>query len=243
MIILYGFGAGFSLPEISPLVTKTEVQLKMAGLAYRKDKAMPPASPKGQLPFIDDAGARVADSTFIRAHIEGKYGFDFDAPLNLQARAQAWAFERMIEHHVYWALVGARWVDDTNFAKGPAHFFDGAPDHMREKLREDAQFRVAENYLLSGLGRHAPEEDVDLAVRSLFALSVQLGDKRYLFSDTPCGTDATAFGAIAGILTPFFESALRQQAEKFENLTAYVDRMMLQYYPEFSWAPLQQEAA
>ncbi|MEN3351433.1 MAG: hypothetical protein V7632_5068, partial [Bradyrhizobium sp.] len=26
------------------------------------------------------------------------------------------------------------------------------------------------------------------------------------------------------------------------NLTAYVDRMMLQYYPEFAWAPLQQAA-
>ena len=52
MITLYGFGAGFGLPEISPFVTKTEVQLKMAGLAYRKEKAMPPASPKGQLPFI-----------------------------------------------------------------------------------------------------------------------------------------------------------------------------------------------
>ena len=57
------------------------------------------------------------------------------------------------------------------------------PEHMREKLREDAQFRVAENYLLSGLGRHAPDEDVDLAVRSLFALSVQLGDKPYLMGD------------------------------------------------------------
>ena len=95
-----------------------------------------------------------------------------------------------------------------NFAKGPAHFFDGAPEHLREKMREDAQFRVAENYLLSGLGRHAPDEDVDLAVRSLFALSVQLGDKPYLLGDTPCGTDATAFGALAGILTPFFEFAV-----------------------------------
>ena len=64
------------------------------------------------------------------------------------------AFERMIEHHVYWALVGARWVDADNFAKGPSHFFDSAPLHLREKMREDAQFRVAENYLLSGLGRH-----------------------------------------------------------------------------------------
>ena len=227
MITLYGFGAGFGLPEISPFVTKTEVQLKMAGLAYRKEKAKPPASPKGQLPYIVDEAETIANSTFIRAHLEAKYGFDFDAPLSLQARAQAWAFERMIEHHVYWALVGARWVDADNFAKGPAHFFDSAPAHLREKMREDAQFRVAENYLLSGLGRHAPEEDVDLAVRSLFALSVQLGDKPFLMGETPCGMDATAFGALAGILTPFFKSPLRQRTEQFANLTAYVDRMML----------------
>ena len=212
MIVLYGFGAGFGLPEKSPFVTKTEVQLKMAGLAYRKDRAMPPASPKGQLPYIVDEAETIADSTFIRAHLEGKYGFDFDAPLSLQQRAQAWAFERMIEHHVYWALIGARWVD-------------------------------AENYLLSGLGRHAPDEDIDLAMRSLFALSVQLGDKRYLMGEEPCGTDATAFGALAGILTPFFDSSLRERAEKFDNLTAYVERMMRQYYPEFAWKRVQEAEA
>jgi glutathione S-transferase len=242
MITLFGFGAGFGLPEISPFVTKTEVQLKMAGLAYRKQRAMPPASPKGQLPYIDDEGRSIADSTFIRAYIERTYGFDFDAGLDQPQRAQAWAFERMIEHHAYWGLVGARWVDPDNFAKGPAHFFDGAPEHRREKLREDAQFRVAENYLLSGLGRHAPDEDVDLAVRSLYALSLQLADKPYLMGDKPCGTDATAFAILAGTLTPFFESKLRSRAEGFENLTAYVDRMMGQYYPEFAWTSERQAA-
>ena len=242
MITLYGFGPGFGLPEISPFVTKTEVQLKMAGLAYRKQRAMPPASPKGQLPYIGDDGQNTADSTFIRAHIERKYGFDFDLGLDRPERAQAWAFERMIESHVYWALVGARWVDPENFARGPAHFFDGAPEDRREKLREDAQFRVAENYLLSGLGRHAPDDDVDLALRSLLALSVQLGDKPYLMGEKPCGTDATAFGVLAGILTPFFASKLRTRAEEFENLAAYVERMMQQYYPDFAWKE-QREAA
>jgi glutathione S-transferase len=243
MITLFGFGAGFGLPEISPFVTKTEIQLKMAGLAYRKERAMPPASPKGQLPYIEDEGERIADSTFIRAHIERKYGFDFDAGLDRDARAQAWAFERMIEHHVYWALVGARWVDPENFAKGPAHFFDGAPEDRREQLRENAQFRVAENYLLSGLGRHAPDEDVALAMRSILALSVQLGDKPYLMADRPVGVDATAFGALAGILTPFFASRLRAEVEKFDNLTAYVERMMRNYYPEFTWSPVRESQA
>jgi len=242
MITLFGFGPGFGLPEISPFVTKTEVQLKMAGLAYRKERAMPPASPKGQLPFIDDAGEVVADSTFIRAHIERKYGFDFDAGLDQKSRAQAWAFERMIEHHVYWALVGARWVEPENFAKGPAHFFDGAPDDRREKLREDAQFRVAENYLLSGLGRHAPDDDIDLALRSIFALSVQLSDKPYLMGEKHCGVDATAFGALGGVLTPFFASKLRSEVETFGNLTAYVDRMMRQYFPDFAWAKVREAA-
>jgi glutathione S-transferase len=242
MITLFGLGAGFGLPEISPFVTKTEVQLKMAGLPYRKQRAMPPSSPKGQLPFIDDTGAVIADSTFIRAHIERRYGFDFDDGLDLQARAQAWAFERMIEHHLYFALVGARWVDPVNFAKGPSHFFDGAPDDKRDRLREDAQFRVAENYLISGLGRHAPDEDLDLAARSLRALSVQLGEQTYLLGDKPCSTDATAFAVLAGILTPFFDSELRRRTERFDNLVGYVDRMMAQYYPEFAWGR-QAEAA
>jgi glutathione S-transferase len=242
MITLFGGGPGFGLPEISPFVTKTEVQLKMAGLAYRKQRAMPPSSPKGQLPYIEDDGVMIADSTFIRAHIERKYGFDFDDGLDVQARAQGWAFERMIEHHVYFGLVGARWIDPVNFAKGPSHFFDGAPEDKRERLREDAQFRIAENYLISGLGRHAPDGDVDLVVRSLRALSVQLGEQPYLLGDRPCGTDATAFAVLAGILSPYFESELRRRAESFGNLVAYADRMMAQYYPEFGWVR-QVEAA
>ena len=95
---------------------------------------------------------------------------------------------------------------------------------------------------MSGLGRHAPDDDVELAARSLLALSVQLGDKPYLMGEKPCGTDATAFGALAGILTPFFDSRLRTRAEEFENLTAYVERMMQQYYPDFAWKE-QLEAA
>jgi len=74
----------------------------MAGLAYRKEKAMPPASPKGAAALYRRTRAEsIADSTFIRPHIEANTVFDFDAP-SISAACAGWAFERMIEHHLYW---------------------------------------------------------------------------------------------------------------------------------------------
>src|SRR5205823_1488916 len=78
MITLYTFGPAFGLPDPSPFVTKAEILLKMAALPYRTDSTGFRKAPKGKLPYIDDDGERVADSTFIRLHIEKKYGFDFD---------------------------------------------------------------------------------------------------------------------------------------------------------------------
>ncbi len=120
MIILYGAGEGFGLPEISPYVTKTEVQLRVAGLRYRKERAAPNISPKGQLPFINDEGDLVGDSTFIRAHIERKYDIDLDEGLSPRRRAEGWAIERMLENHFGWVMAYTRWIMPENFSKGPA---------------------------------------------------------------------------------------------------------------------------
>jgi len=234
-ITVYGGGGGFGLPEVSPYVTKTEVQLKMAGVPYRKEQAMPDTSPKGQLPYIDDGGERIADSTFIRAHVERKYGVDLDEGLDAAQRAQAWAVERMIENHFNWASGYARWMLPENFEKGPAHFFDHVPESVRETLRKEMHGRVAVTMRAVGLGRHTPDEIVRLGERSLSALSTMMGEEPYLFGAKPCGADATAFAGLAGLLTPFFDSPLQRRARRFANLTAYVDRMMWQYYPEHPW--------
>lgn len=231
MITLYGAGEGFGLPEISPYVTKTEVQLKMAGLAYVKTSVRPDQSPKGQLPFIDANGVRVADSTFIRGYVERTYGVDFDEGLDATQRAQAWAIERMMENHFGWILINARWLDPENFAKGPSHFFDGAPGAVRQMVLED----VRRNVRAVGIGRHSDPEIVALAVRSLAAVSAMLGNKPYLFGARPCGADATVFAMLAGILTPYFTGEIRRRAEGFGNLVAYVDRLMARFYPAFEW--------
>ncbi|MEJ2624779.1 MAG: glutathione S-transferase family protein [Pseudolabrys sp.] len=234
-ITLFVFGPFFGLPEASPFCTKTEVQLKMAGLPYRKETATPEDSPKGQLPFIEDEGERIADSHFIRAHIERKYGVDLDEGLDAAARAQAWAVERMLENHFNWAANYARWIIPANFDIGPAHFFNHVPEPMRDKVRDEVRGRVANRLFEVGMARHTPDEIVDLGDRSLAALSALLGDKSYLMGERPSGVDATMFAMLAAILTPFFDSGLRRRAESYPNLVAYTDRLMKQYYPEHVW--------
>lgn len=230
MLTLYGFGPAFDLPDPSPFVMKTEIQLKMAGVPYRFERAAPQAAPKGKIPFIQVGAHRVGDSTFIRAHIEKHHRFDFDAGLCTHERAQAWAIERMLEDHLYFAIVQHRWLDDENWHRGPSHFFDGAP----EGVAEDARRRVRENLHGHGISRHLHEETADLAERSLAALSVILGDKPYVMGEEPSGVDATAAAMVAAALTPFFTGELRRRAEKFANLTAYRDRMFARYYPGFA---------
>lgn len=242
MITLYGFGPGFGLPEISPYVTKTEIQLMLAGLAYRRATAAPTDSPKGQLPFIEDDGETIADSTFIRAHLEAKYGVDLDAGLGGLDRAKAWAIERMVENHLGYASGYARWILPENFAKGPAQFVNAAPEAARPALRAEMLGRVTDAFRAQGVGRHAPDEVVELGARSLVALEQFLGDKLYLMGERPTGSDAIVFAHLAGLLTPFFDSPLRRRAERFETLTAYVDRMMARFYPNHPWAGVSEEA-
>jgi glutathione S-transferase len=229
MLIFYGFGSAFGLPDPSPFVMKSEVQLKMAGVSYRFERAAPPTAPKGKIPFIKVGAHRVGDSTFIRAHIEKAHGFDFDKQLNAQQKAHAWAIERMLEDHLYFAILQARWLDDENWAKGPSHFFDGAPEGVAASSRE----RVRQTLHGHGLGRHRDDEIAELGGRSIDALATLLGGNDYLFGDTPCGADATAFAFAAAVLTPFFDTPLRRRAEAHPNLAAYCERMMRRYYPEF----------
>lgn len=243
-IVFYATGAGFGMPETSPFVIKTEVQLKMAGLAYRKAFTIPPQAPRGKMPYIEDDGQVVTDSTLIRAHLEHKYRLDLDDGLDAHQRAQSWAIERMVEDHLYWAMVWFRWIDPDNFAKGPAaRFTSKVAEAERAAVREAMQARKTNELHAHGLGRHTPEQIAELGARSLDALAVLLGEQPYLFGENPCAADAITFGVIASILTPFFESPLRRAAEAHPNLVAYAARMMQRYYPEHAWGSAQAPVA
>jgi glutathione S-transferase len=171
MITLYTFGRYFGLPDGSPFVIKAMLLLKFAGLAYREDRGGYGRAPKGKLPYINDDGLTVADSTFIRFHIEKKYGFDFDAGLTPEQKAVAWAAEKMCEEHFYFALVATRWLDHANFAKGPAQFFKTVPMPLRPIVQRLVARKVEKMLNLQGFGRHTRAERDALAMADVNALA------------------------------------------------------------------------
>jgi len=230
MTTLYTFGPYFGLPDASPFVIKVMLLLKFAGTKYSEDRSGFRKAPKGKLPYIDDDGLIVADSTFIRFYIEKKYGFDFDTGLTPEQKAAAWAIEKMCEEHLYWALVATRWLDDANFAKGQAQFFKAVPMPLRPIVQGLIRRKVEKTLKLQGFGRHMPAEQDELAIADINALATLIGDKAFLMGDQPCGADATVFAFVASFLAPVFETPIRTAAERHANLIGYRDRILRRYF-------------
>jgi len=238
MITLYTFGPAFGLPDPSPFVMKAQMLLKLAGLPYQENTRGFLRAPKGKLPFIEDDGTIVADSTLIRLHLEQKHGIDFDRALGTRDRGIAWATEKMLEDHLYWVMVYWRWMKDDNFERGPANFFKRAPALIRPLAKWKVRRKVRHTLHAHGIGRHTETEMTAMSDRTFEALSRVLGENRYLMGDKSCGADATAFAFIAGALCKVFESPAHAKARALPNLNAYCDRMMSEFYPEMGTLPI-----
>lgn len=236
-ITLYRFGTFFGTPDSSPFVIKTMMLLRLAGLVYRDVQGNPMRAPRKLLPYIEDNGVVVSDSTFIRRHIERKYAIDFDAALTAGQKAAAWAAERMCEDHLYFAMLDLRWLDKANFAKGVGTMFGFLPLPLRPVAKALLRRMNGKRLVGHGMGRYSKTEIADLAIRDIDALAVLLGDKPYLMGEKPCGADATIFGFVTAFLTPPLETPIRTAAVGHANLVAYCDRVMGAYFPEIGRQP------
>lgn len=236
MIALHVYGPDLGLPDPSPFVAKAHMLLRMAGLAYEPVRSDPRKAPKHKLPVIVDDGETIADSTFIRLHIEKKYGFDFDTGLNDEQKAVAWSVEKLCEDHLYWIAMYERWIDDDNFKAGPARFFNILPMPMRPVVRAMVRKQVRQSLQAHGMGRHSREEMQVLGDRAIASIATILGDKPCFMGDTPCGADATIYAFLSAGACPVFQSHLRRAIEAQANLTDYIDRMTAKYFPELTKA-------
>ena len=231
MIKVHQFAPAFGLPNASPFCMKLETYLRMAGLPYELvNDGNVMKAPKGKLPYIEDEGARVADTHFIIEHLKRRYGDALDAGLTPRQRAEGVAFQRLFEENLYWAVVHTRWIDEAGWALTREAFFGALPWPLRAIVPSLARRGLRTELRGHGMGRHSPDEIHAIAARDLQAVADFLGDQPYLLGPQPSSFDATAYAFLANILWAPLDSPIRRRAQALPVLEAYCRRMRARYY-------------
>jgi glutathione S-transferase len=230
MITLFQGPAAFGLPNLSPFCIKVELYMKMAGLPYKTAIGDPRKAPKGKIPWIDDDGVIVADSSFIFDHFRKKYGDKLDAPLGQAHRVIALTARRMIEEHLYFALLHMRWGDEEIFAQTRKVIEPLIPAPLRgivmRKIRKDTLGKLPHQ----GLGRHKPAEIYELAKQDIDALASLLGNDPYFFGTQPTSFDCTAWAFLASIHATPGKTPMQEHLRAQKNLVDYIGRIGKQYF-------------
>lgn len=232
---LYGWGPLFGCPSPSPFVMKADMQLQMLGVDFDYALADLQSVPKQKAPYVMDDGQLIQDTNFIRAHFEAKAGRQLDDALTSDQRASGWGLERMAEGHLRSAILSERWLNDDNFDKGPVLFFMGVPEEARKQVCDQVRADIAGMMQGEGFGRHSQEERMQLAAWDVAAIAAQLGDRAFLFGDTPTVADAGVGGMIISAETDFFDTPLTQIVRQHDNLVAYIDRLKQRFFAVDRW--------
>jgi glutathione S-transferase len=233
MLKLNVFGPFFGLPDGSPFCIKGLMLMKMSGLPFETAKMNFRKAPKGKAPYLQDGDTLIADSHFLMRHLETARGADFSGGYSAAELAKGWAVARMMEEHFYFLSMNVRWMNDENFWKGPYQFFADAPGLIRPLIARIVRKKVRKTHDLQGLGRHTPEERLELAKGDLNAIEAILGRGKYLLGDKVSGADATAAAFVWAGGCKYFDSPIGDYIRTRPILMAYITRIRDTYFPGF----------
>jgi glutathione S-transferase len=242
-IKLFQFPRMFRIPNVSPFCCKLETWLRIAGIPYEVvDTPDPRRGPKGKLPFIEDAGVRIADTSLIVDHLVKTRGIDPDARLDASQRVIALLVQRTLEEHYAFVLAYTHILRDDGWRHTRTRF-DSVPVIVRPVVRRIVRRRVKNMLWTQGVLRHSHENIIASALRDWRAVLSVMSDGPFFFGDEPTGADAIVFGALAtSVLTPI-ESPIRDFLSSQHACVAYAERMRTRFFPELATAPWQEAAA
>lgn len=226
MLILQSIGPAFGEASASAYCLKAMCLLEMSGLEWRPDFTVNVQdAPRGKLPVLVDGDVLVPDSSDIATYLTDTHGCDFMPRLTPVQKAQTHAISRTMEEHVILAITYDRWVLDDIWPHLKKAIFAGVPDHMRDQIADPIREGVKVSMVSQGIGRLSPEDVVNRVAKDFDALEVLLGDKPFLFGDTPTYADASAAPFLISILCAPVETLLHKHVKARGKLLSYVDRV------------------
>ena len=214
----------------SPFGLKADALLAMSGLDYERVFSDVRKAPLKKFPVLKDGDALIADSSRIAAHLRKAYGFDPDAHLSPAERADALAYQRLVEEHLYYIGMYFRWIEEPVAIR--EGYFDELPRPMRNIVFSLVLRQVRRDLHGQGLGRHDRATLIEFARADFDALATRLGGNRYFMGDRISGIDATMLGALENAVSVDLDGPYREAVCAHDNLIAYCDRLRTEIFPD-----------
>jgi glutathione S-transferase len=230
-IKLFQFPRMFDIPNLSPFCCKLETWLRIAGIPYQVVETPDPRKgPKGKLPFIEDDGVRIADTSIIVDHLAWTRGVDPDAGLDASQRAVALLVQRTLEEHYAFVLAYTHLVREQGVRHTRARF-DALPAVVGPLVARLVRGRVKKLLWYQGILRHSDEEIMESARRDWRAI-LTLMSGPFFFGKQPTSLDAVVFATLAtSVLTPI-ESPIRDFLRSQPACVEYAEMMRGRFFPE-----------
>jgi len=229
---LYQPARAFGLPNPSAFCVKLETYLRMAEIPYETALGDPRQAPKGKVPWIEDDGQILGDSSLIIDYLKQRHGDPLDGRLTPREQAQGHAIQKMVEENLYFVSSYTKWVEDEGFAIYSAELFAGMPEEQLAYIPEMVRKRAVEKLEAQGIARHTGPEVYTLGVKDVAAFAELLGEGPYLFGDAPTSFDASAFGVIGNLKDGPFASPVRDRIRNTDNVAGYIDQIRRQYFSD-----------
>jgi glutathione S-transferase len=210
--------------------------LEMSGADWQPEISIDVSvQPLGKLPVLRDGNRLIPDSSNIEDYLT-KQGANFYEGLSEVETSEAHALVRMVEYSLVLGVVHDRWLDENVWPVMRDIFFAEAPEDVREMVAAPAQESVRAGLMSQGIARFSAKDRLTRLKRDLAVLESKLGDKPYLFGDTPSGADAAIAPVLDMILQLPAHTDLRAAAKAVPAFAPYVARVRGTIYPGGSMA-------
>lgn len=231
MIEVYQYIPAWGLPCISPYVSKLVYYLKMGNMPFEMKaqdlSRLATDAPYGKLPYINDNGTKVADSSHIINYLKTTYGDTLDKDATAAEKADMVAWNRLIDEHLYWAaVIQSRWREDPNWEIYIPFIVGGAKvEPPLRQVLDGFRAMIVGEFQGQGMGRMPDQVVYERGRADIDAISDFLGAKPFFMGEKPRSIDANVCAILKHIMYVPFKSPIKDYTLGKKNLVDYCTRM------------------
>ncbi len=220
MLTLFSYPGLFGVADNNGYGLKVYAFMRLTGLPFHHAHVFDASrAPRSQLPYIDDDGLIIGDSSEILDYLAHKYQITIDAELSNSQRNLDLLISRLLDD-LYWVMSYSRWKDERYWPAFRDALMREHPQ-LNESTLQDAKAYNAQRYHWQGIGRYSPDEAMTRGITNLKVLADRVPIDGFVHGAQPTSIDAGIYGFIANILFYDIPTPLKQCVEAHPQLVRH----------------------